>query len=71
MERISDTASTTSDGRTVVDARKLFTKPHVQDTLRRIREKGEYKQAPLGGREPPSDQAASGSACGARGNGED
>jgi hypothetical protein len=36
---VSDTVTVTSDGRTVVDVRKLFAKPNMQDTFRAIRAK--------------------------------
>jgi hypothetical protein len=38
-ERHSDTISTTPDGRTVVDAKRLFQKEHVKEVLRRVEQK--------------------------------
>ena len=36
---ISDTVTVTADGRTVVDAEKLFAKPHIQKMIREIKAK--------------------------------
>ncbi len=37
--RVSDTVTVTSDGRTIVDVRKLLGKRHIQDAIRKMRAK--------------------------------
>ncbi len=36
---VSDTVTVTHDGRTVVDAKKLFAKPHVREMINKMRSK--------------------------------
>lgn len=38
-DRVSDTVTVTSDGRSTVDVAKLFNKPHVRNMVRDIRNK--------------------------------
>lgn len=38
-EKMSDTVSITSDGRAVVDVRKLLAKKHMQETIEAMRNK--------------------------------
>ena len=38
-QKISDTVSITSDGRAVVDVRKLLGKKHMQETIQSLRNK--------------------------------
>ena len=38
-QKISDTVSITSDGRAVVDVRKLLAKKHMQETIQAMRSK--------------------------------
>lgn len=43
---VSDTVTVTPDGRTVVDVRKLFSKPHMQNAFKLIRAKTRRAKAP-------------------------